>query len=140
MKRTLRWPVATGLVAACLVPGCDTNATSPTAAGPNRDTTSPLATAPDSARVDLDEPTFADPTSITTLRFPISELAQVVQVGAEGDVSLHHEITLLPETKTIDWNGQQVETVVSQFIAYGDGRILEVATDYFAQADDGSVW
>ncbi len=25
-------------------------------------------------------------------------------------------------------------------MAYGDGRILEVATDFFAQADDGSVW
>ena len=30
--------------------------------------------------------------------------------------------------------------MVSQFVAYGDGRVLEVARDYYAQADDGSVW
>ncbi|CAN5454278.1 hypothetical protein BH18ACT1_BH18ACT1_02430 [soil metagenome] len=29
---------------------------------------------------------------------------------------------------------------MSQFVAYGDGEILELATDYYAQADDGSVW
>jgi len=55
-------------------------------------------------------------------------------------VALRHEITLLPEIKTIEWEGQQVDTVVSQFTAYGDGRVLEVARDFFAQADDGSVW
>jgi len=104
------------------------------------DPTPTLMTAPDSARVDLGEPTFSDPTSITNPLFPISELTQVVQVGTEGDVALRHEITLLPETKTIDWNGQQVETVASQFVAYGDAACLEVATDFFAQADDGAVW
>ncbi len=110
---------------------------------PDRPSTEPtptLVTAPDSARIDLEEPTFSDPTNITNPLFPISALTQVVQVGSEGDVALRHEITLLPQTKTIDWNGQQVETVVSQSMAYGDGRVLEVATDFFAQADDGSVW
>jgi hypothetical protein len=29
---------------------------------------------------------------------------------------------------------------VSQFVAFTNGRIHEVAIDYFAQADDGSVW
>ncbi|MDQ3148260.1 MAG: hypothetical protein M3R01_15260 [Actinomycetota bacterium] len=91
-------------------------------------------------RVDLAEPTFSDPTSITNPLFPISELTQVLQLGEEAGEALRHEITLLEDTKTIEWNGQRVETLVSQFVAYGDGRILEAATDYFAQADDGSVW
>lgn len=94
----------------------------------------------DANRVDLGEPTFSDPTSITNPLFPISELTQVVQIGAEAGHPLRHDITLLPETKTIEWNGTQVENVVSQFVAYKDGRLLEVALDYFAQADDGSVW
>jgi hypothetical protein len=91
-------------------------------------------------RVDLDPPSFTHPTEITNPLFPISGLDQVIQLGAEGDVQLRHEITLLEETKNINWNGQDIEAVVSQFVAYGDGEILEIATDYFAQADDGAVW
>ncbi|HZI90172.1 MAG TPA: hypothetical protein VFD31_00925, partial [Thermoleophilaceae bacterium] len=49
--------------------------------------------------------------------------------------------TLLPETRTFEWSpGQRVEARVSQYFAYVDGRIEEVALDYYAQADDGSVW
>ena len=33
-----------------------------------------------------------------------------------------------------------METLVSQYNAFLDGRIQEVAYDYYAQADDGSVW
>jgi len=99
-----------------------------------------LPTAPYSARVDLVAPTFSQPTSITNPLFAISALTQVIQVGAEAGQRLRHEITLLPWTKTVEWLGQDVETLVSQFVAYRDGRILEVACDYFAQADDGSVW
>ena len=50
------------------------------------------------------------------------------------------EVTLLPETRIIEWEEQQVETLVSQYNAYLGGRIEEVAYDYYAQADDGSVW
>lgn len=121
----------------CLVSGC---ASGSSTAEPSTTSESTLQTAPDSARIDLEIPTFSDPTNITNPRFPISELTQVVQVGTEADVALRHEITRLPEIKTIEWEGQQIDTVVSQFAAYGDGRILEVARDFFAQADDGSVW
>jgi hypothetical protein len=47
---------------------------------------------------------------------------------------------LLPETRIIEWDGQQVEVLISQYVAYLDGRLQEVAYDYYAQADDGSVW
>ena len=100
----------------------------------------PVVTAPPASRVDLAEPVFSDPTTITNRLFPITAVTQAVQLGTEGDVRLRHEITLLPETKRITWNGQEVETIVSQFVAYADGRLLEVAYDFFAQSDDGSVW
>ena len=45
----------------------------------------------------------------------------------------------LPGTKTIDWNGSY-GAVVSQMVVFKNGRIIEAALDYFAQADDGSVW
>ena len=91
-------------------------------------------------RVDLATPTFSNPTDITNALFPAGALDQAVQLGTEGDVALRHEITLRDETRVIRWDGRDIEAVVLQFLAYGDGEIREVATDYFAQADDGSVW
>ncbi len=99
-----------------------------------------LVTAPESDRVDLDEPTFSDPTTITNPLFPITDVTQMVQLGHDEGESLRVEVTLLPETRTIEWNGRPVDVVVSQFVGYLDGRIAETALDYFAQADDGSVW
>lgn len=37
-------------------------------------------------------------------------------------------------------NGTKIETSVSQYHAYLNGRIEEIALDLYAQADDGSVW
>jgi hypothetical protein len=70
----------------------------------------------------------------------MTDVEQVIQLGSEGDVALRNEITRLDRTKTIEWNGRQIPTVVSQFVGYADGELLEVAVDYFAQADDESVW
>jgi hypothetical protein len=40
----------------------------------------------------------------------------------------------------VEWRGQRIETLQSQFAAYLNGRIHEVALDLYAQADDGAVW
>jgi hypothetical protein len=95
--------------------------------------------APDSARVDLVVPSFSHPTRVTNPLFPISTLNAVI-VEEVGGEPLKIETTLLPETKTVEWNGRRVEAVQSQFCAYLKGRITEVAVDLYAQADDGSVW
>ncbi len=144
-----------GVVAALLIGACGSRGGSATGTISAPSMTAPSTTAPSTTespapsqsapsetggRVDLAAPSFSDPTNITNPLFPITEVAQGIQLGTEAGDQLRHEITLLPETKTIEWNGQQVETVVSQFAAYKNGRILEVATDYFAQADDGAVW
>ena len=100
----------------------------------------PLPTAPDSARVDLVVPEFPDPTEITNQLFPISKLTQVLQLGTEEDAPVRVEFTVLPETRTIDWQGTQVETRIAQFVALREGRIVEAARDFFAQGADGSVW
>jgi hypothetical protein len=51
------------------------------------------------------------------------------------------ETTLLPDTEIVQWPpGHPVEALLSQYVAYLDGRIEEVALDRYAQADDGSVW
>jgi hypothetical protein len=65
----------------------------------------------------------------------------VIFSGKVDGKPFHTETTLLPETRIFEWSpGQRVEARVSQYFAYIDGRIEEVALDYYAQADDGSVW
>jgi hypothetical protein len=91
-------------------------------------------------RVDLEPPTFSHPTEITNPLFPISRLRSVVLLGQVDGKPFRSETTLLPRTDTVAWNGQEVEVVVSQYAAYLDGRLDEVAVDRYAQADDGSVW
>jgi hypothetical protein len=123
------------LLAACTQGG----APSSSAAGsPASQGASPSA--PTGREVDTEPPVFSNPTDITNPLFPISDLAQVVQLGEEAGDTLRVEITLLPETRAVEIDGNQVEAVVSQYVAYGGGRIVEVALDFYAQADDGSVW
>ncbi len=99
-------------------------------------------TAPATAagRVDVAEPTFSHPTAITNPLFPKAPLKQVLQLGTEGEDQVRFEVTQLRKTKRIAWNGRRVETLVTHVVAYTDGRISEVARDFYAQADDGSVW
>jgi hypothetical protein len=95
--------------------------------------------APDSERVDLVLPSFSNPTKVTNPLFPIGTLHAVIVGEVDGE-PLKIETTLLPQTKTVQWNGQRVEALQSQFCAYLKGRISEVAVDLYAQADDGAVW
>jgi hypothetical protein len=99
-----------------------------------------IPTAPQGKRVDLATPSFSDPTRVTNPLFPVSKQESVLMVGRVDGKPFRTEVTLLPDTRIIEWQGQQVETLVSQYTAYLDGRIHEVAYDFYAQADDGSVW
>jgi len=99
-----------------------------------------LPIAPTDKRVDLVKPTFSNPTSITNPLHPSSEVSQIIYGGQVDDKPFRTEFTRLPDTKTITWNGQQIDTVTWQYLAYSDGRIQEIALDWFAQAVDGAVW
>jgi hypothetical protein len=100
-----------------------------------------LQLAPDGDRVDIVAPKFSNPTNITNPLFPISELHSAVLSGTVERKPFHTQTTLLLYTRTIEWApGQKAETLISQYLAYLGGRIEEVALDYYAQADDGSVW
>jgi hypothetical protein len=96
--------------------------------------------APDDRRVDLRQPSFSHSTEITNPLFPISRLESVVLLGHVGGKTFRTETTLLAGTRTVAWNGEQVRVLVSQYVAYLDGRLEEVALDRYGQADDGSVW
>jgi hypothetical protein len=98
-----------------------------------------LPTAPASERVDLATPTFSRPTPITNPLHPTSEVTQVIMGGHVEGKPFRTEVTRLPGTKPITWRNT-IDTAVIQYVAYLDGRIHEVALDWYAQADDGSVW
>ena len=99
-----------------------------------------LPVAPESARVDLAVPAFSDPTTIDNPLFPVSRQESVLLLGRVDGQPFRTEVTLLPETRIVEWQGRQVGTLVSQYVAYLDGRIHEVAYDLYAQDDDGAVW
>jgi hypothetical protein len=133
--------VATVVTAGCAGDDASTASTSTTAAPSSTATTT---TSPREGRViddiDLTPDDFTNPTSITNELFPVSEVPFLVMVGEDEGEPLRVEVTLLPETKTIDWEGGSTETVVSQFVAITDGELVEVAVDWFAQDDVGNVW
>jgi hypothetical protein len=136
--------VALSLAAALALSACDGHDESPatrselpsTACG----TYNGRGCAPASERVDLTKPSFSDSTKITNPLFPISRLHSALLLGHVDDKPFRTETTLLPGTRTVTWNGEQIHVLVSQYMAYLDGRIEEVALDRYAQADDGSVW
>jgi hypothetical protein len=83
---------------------------------------------------------FSNPTQVTNDLAPQSELTHVIMLGKDEGESLRVETTLLPGTKTIEWQGGSTDAVVSQYLAIADGRIVETAYDWFAQDDAGNVW
>lgn len=139
-RQAAAWLVGVGVAVSLVSGAAGLGQTGDSECVPNAKDGSCLPIAAESERVDLSEPSFSDPTNITNSLFPISELASVVMLGEVDGLPFRTEVTLLAETKTIEWNGQPVETLVSQYAAYLDGRLHEVALDWYAQADDGSVW
>jgi hypothetical protein len=96
--------------------------------------------APKSRRVDLKPPTFSNPTEITNPLNPIARLRSALLLGHVEGTPLRVETTLLPGAKTIEWGGQKVKALQSQYTAILGGRIQEVAIDWYAQDDAGHVW
>ncbi len=101
-----------------------------------------LPVSPENKRVDLKKPVFSNPTKIDNILFPVTNLKQAILLGNDDGRPLQVVYTLLPESKNriIDWNGGKVETRTIQYLAYFDHRLIEYAHDWYAQADDGSVW
>ena len=97
--------------------------------------------APTGKRVDLERPTFSDPTTIDNPlvpgRAPLNPLSRSAR---RWDCRSDPRARPLPGTGVVDWYGTEMPVVLSQYVAYLDGQITEVALDRYAQADDGSVW
>jgi hypothetical protein len=134
-RKLAPWQILTMAVAIGVILGGCATRTIPQPAVP-----AGVQVAPDSKRVDLKVPTFSHPTEITNPLFPVSRQASVLMLGEVEGKPFRTEVTLLTETRIIEWEGQKVEVAVSQYSAYLGGKITEVALDLYAQDDDGAVW
>jgi hypothetical protein len=130
-------PQPTEIATSAPAPTAAPATTAPTAAPAS----TALAAAPTSAVQNTTHaPRFTHPTDITNPLYPISLSGKAIYLGQEGGEPSRTEVTLLPVTQMITLDGQQVEARVSQFVAYSAGKLVEIANDYFAQADDGGVY
>jgi hypothetical protein len=130
------------LITSCTNNGAGTSDTTASSTAGSVEETLPtlLPLAPDSARVDLERPSFSDPTKVDNPLFPIADLHSAVLLGNNEGHPIRIETTLMPDPKVIEVDGQAIETLESQFVSYEDGRIHEVATDWYAQGDEGAVY
>jgi hypothetical protein len=86
-------------------------------------------------------PVFSDPTTIDNRYLPLTAKKRCELRGKADDGTRERSIkTVLERTRRFDIAGQQVDAVVIRDDAYEDGRLVERTFDYFAQADDGTVY
>jgi len=84
---------------------------------------------------------FSHPREITNPYLPLSSLKQDILEGKEGSKELRIERTMKPEVhKTFKVGKQTVEVLVMEDREFEGGKLAEVTLDYFAQADDGTVY
>jgi len=85
-------------------------------------------------------PVFSNPTAITNPYLPLASLNQDILEGTEEGVAVRIERTRKAGTKTFTVNGQRVEALIVEDREFEAGELKEATLDYFAQADDGTVY
>jgi hypothetical protein len=84
---------------------------------------------------------FSHPREITNPYLPLASVKQDVLAGSEGGKKTRVERTAKPDIhKTVTINGETVDTLAFEDRAWEDGQLAEVAIDYFAQDDAGTVY
>jgi hypothetical protein len=93
------------------------------------------------AKKPLAAPKFTHPRDITNPYLPLASLKQDILEGREGGATVRVERTAKPVLRrTFKIGKQSVETLAVEDREYENGQLAEVATDYFAQADDATVY
>ena len=84
---------------------------------------------------------FTHPTRITNPFLPLSSLKQDILDGSEDGKKTHVERTARPDLhKTFKVGDQTVDALAVEDRAFENGKLAEVAVDYFAQDDNGTVY
>src|SRR4030088_157673 len=85
-------------------------------------------------------PKVSHPKDITNPYLPLGSLKQDILEGTEKGHPLLVERTVKPGSKIFSINGHDVEALIMEDREFINGQIEEVALDYFAQDDDGTVY
>lgn len=101
---------------------------------------SPLGTRAGWASVPTGTPTFSTPLNITNPYHPFQPGGVKIFQGSEGKTKLIGIHQYLTETRAFSWNGTTVNCRVLREFAFEDGQLVEISDNYFAQADDGTVY
>ena len=83
---------------------------------------------------------FSNPAEITNQYVPLGKGGRWIYEGKQSGKPQLIEIAVTPATRTIDWNGDPIESVVVRRRGWVDGILKQESHDYYAQKDDGSVW
>jgi hypothetical protein len=84
---------------------------------------------------------FSHPREITNPYLPLASLKQDILEGKEGSKELRIERTIKPDIQqTFKVGKQTIEVLVMEDREFENGKLSEVTLDYFAQADDGTVY
>src|SRR5213594_4290066 len=92
------------------------------------------------AEVPSGPPTFSHPLNINNPFFPFQPGGLKVYAGRAGGTKTKAIEHYLTATRTFSLNGQNVRCRILVEEAYEDGALVERSFNYFAQADDGTVY
>jgi hypothetical protein len=86
-------------------------------------------------------PLFSDPARIDNPYLPLTAHRRCVLRGRADDGTRQRSVrTTLRRTKRFDVEGRRVDAAIVRDDDYEDGELVERTLDYFAQADDGTVY
>jgi len=84
---------------------------------------------------------FSRPREITNPYLPLATVKQDVLEGLEDGKKIRVERTMKPnKRRTYTFGDQEVDSLVFEDRVYMDGKLAEVALDFFAQDDNGTVY
>ncbi len=92
------------------------------------------------ASVPAGPPTFGNPTAINNAFLPFQPGGVKIHAGSEQGAKVVVVEEHLTATRVIRWNDAEVECRILREVEFEDGALVEISENYFAQADDGSVY
>ena len=92
------------------------------------------------AEVPTAPPTFSDPLTIDNAFFPFVPGGFKEFAGSDHGTKTAANDIYLTQTRTFTWNGDAVACRILVEEAYENDELIERSFNYFAQADDGTVY
>jgi len=99
-----------------------------------------LLVRPAQAEVPSGTPVFSNPLAITNPFQPFRPGALKVFSGSDHGTKTESHDIYLRQTREFQWNGKTVKCRILREVAFEDGELVESSDNYFAQADDGTVY